>query len=172
MRLTDWVFAFIHGFRYESSKVQKEELKHLEPFVKEQMLARRCQVQVIQFCKPYRVALLFFFDKTKHDLLIDIYQGRWSALGSIVKRLTNEYSTLKVNHKDLRKLIGRCRDYPRNSVYAIDFIKNVCCICFTRDPREKGSPFPWNLSYITSPQETAEMIFDLNLSQAFMYFDR
>lgn len=39
-RLTDWVFAFVHGFRYESSKEQKEQLEFLEPFVKEQVLAK------------------------------------------------------------------------------------------------------------------------------------
>jgi len=171
VRLTDWIFAFVHGFRYESSNVQKEELEFLEPFVKEQALARPCQVEAIQFSRPYRLVLLFFFDKTKHDLLIDIHQERWSAQGSIVGRLIDKYSALKINHKDLRTLIERCRNYQRDSVYAIDFIRNVCCLCFTHDPREKGSPFPWSLGYITKPQETAEMIFDLNVSQASMYFN-
>jgi hypothetical protein len=169
MRLTDWIFAFVHGFRYESGKA-KEELEFLEPFVKEQMLTSPCQVEAIQFSKPYRVVLLFFFDKKKQDLLIHIFQEKWSSQDLTVKRLTSKYSALKVNHEDLRKLIGRCRDYPRNSIYAIDFIKNVCCICFTRDPREKGSPFPWSLNYITNPQETGEMIFTLNLIQASTYF--
>jgi len=169
VRLTDWIFAFTHGFRYESNKVQKEELEFLEPYVKEQTLPRPCQIEAIQFSRPYRLVLLFFFDKTKYDLIIDIQQGRWNTQSSIIERLTDKYSGLKINRKDLRTLIERCQYYQRNSIYAIDCIRNVCCLCFTRDPRQKGSPFPWNLSYITKPQETAEMIFDLNLSQASMY---
>jgi hypothetical protein len=49
MRLTDWIFAFVHGLRYESHKAEKEEIKFLEPFFKEQMLIPPCQVEVIQF---------------------------------------------------------------------------------------------------------------------------
>ena len=171
-RLTDWIFAFVHGFRYESSKVEKEEPEFLEPFVKEQTLARPYQAEVILFSRPWRFVLLFFFDKTQHDLLIHIRQGRWSSQGLIIEGLINKYSSLKINHKDLRTIMERCRNGQRDSIYAIDCARKVCCLCFTHDPREKGSPFPWNLSYITKPQKTAEMIFNLNLSQASMYFDK
>ncbi len=169
MRLSDWIFHFVHGFRYASKKVQKEELEFLQPFKKEQMLQGRVQVEAIQFSKPYRLVLLCFFDQTKQDLLVDIYQGKWSARGPIIDKLIRKYSALKIDEKDLRIMLERCRKYYKYSIYAIDFAVNICCLCWTRDPREKGSPLPWDLSYITKPQETAEMIFSLNLSQASMY---
>jgi len=39
-------------------------------------------------------------------------------------------------------------------------------ICLARDPRIKASPFPWSWHYIIAPQKMAEIVFNLNLSQA------
>jgi hypothetical protein len=171
VRLTDWIFAFVHGFRYESHKEEKEENKFLEPFFKEQMLLSPCQVEAIQFSKPYRLVVLMFFDRQKQDLLIHISQEKWRAQDSITKKLIRKYSTLRMNHKDIRKIIERCRNYPKKLIYGIDCLKNLCCICFTRDPRQKASPFPWAFNYITDPKKTAEMIFHLNLGQASTYYN-
>jgi hypothetical protein len=170
MRLTDWVFAFTHGLRYESHKTEKEELKFLEPFFKEQMLISPCQIEAIQFSKPYRLLLLFFFDKTRPDLPIHISQEKWISQNSTAKKLISKYSALRINHYDIQEIMERCRNYPEKLIYGIDFIKNLCCICFTRDPRQKGSPFPWAFDYVTDPQKSAEMVFRLNLGQASMYF--
>ena len=54
----------------------------------------------------------------------------------------------------------------RKSVYSVDFVEGVCLIAFVRDPRIKASPFPWTLSYISDPQKMAELVFNLNYSQA------
>lgn len=170
LRLADWVFAFVHGFRYESSKLKPEELKCFEPYVKEQMLTKPCQVEVIQFSKPYRLALVFFFDETKQDLLIHICQEKWNTLDVMVKRLLDKYSVLQLNNRDLYRLLERCRSYSNKSTYAIDFIAHVSCICFTYDARVKASQFPWELRYVTGPQEMAEVVFNLNHCQAQDYF--
>lgn len=169
MRLTDWVFAFVQGFRYESSKLTPEETGYFEPYVKEQMLTTPCQAEVIRFCKPYRLALLFFFDGTKQDLLISIRREEWNNLDATVTRLQSKYSTLQLKSIDLHRLLERCRGYTNGSIYAIDCVTHVCCICFTHDPRIKASPLPWSLYYVSNPQEMAEMIFNLNLGQASMY---
>jgi hypothetical protein len=170
IRLNDWVFAFLHGFRYESSKINEEEKSSLKPFLKEQTLAPPCQAEIIRFPNPERVVLLFFFDSTKQDFLIDNRKVTWEELESVVKILLNKYSFLKIQRRDLLRLISRCRDLNPDSFYSINFVKDVCCICFTRDPRNRGSLFPWSFNYVTNPQELAKNVFDLNLSQALTYF--
>jgi hypothetical protein len=65
--LSYWVFAFIHGFRFESSKISEQEKRVLGPFLKEQKLTRPCQAEIFQFTNPHRIVLLFFFDSTKND---------------------------------------------------------------------------------------------------------
>ena len=104
------------------------------------MLTKPCQVEVIQFGKPY--LLVFFFDRTKHDFIIRIYQEKWKNLDVLVKKLIRKYSSLKLRRKKLFKMLLRCRHYKRGIVYSIDWIKDVCCISFTHDPRVKGSPLP------------------------------
>jgi hypothetical protein len=172
MKLAYWVFAFVHGYRYEASKLKTEETEFFELYVKEQMLARPCQVEVIQFSKPCRVVLVFFFDKTRQDLLIRICQEKWKNLDETINRLRNKYYSLQLNYDDLHKLLEHCRCYPKNSIYAIDFIPNATCLCFTHDPRKKGSPNPKKLNYINGPQEMAETILHLNLDQSASYFDK
>jgi hypothetical protein len=49
LSLTDWVFAFVNVFRYKSGKLKREETKCFWSHVKEQMLAKSCQVEVIRF---------------------------------------------------------------------------------------------------------------------------
>jgi len=110
--------------------------------------------------------MLFFFDETKRDLSISIFKEEWANLDEAVWRMCNKYSALHLSPGNLYKLIKRCRGYPEESVYSLDFVTNVCCICLSHDPREKASPFPWDLSYISDPQKMAEMIFNLNLCQA------
>lgn len=166
LRLTDWVFAFVHGFRYEAEKLTQDEAKCLEPYIEEQMLTKPCQVEVIQFNKPYRLALVFFFNKAKRDLLIHVCQEKWYNLDAMVKKLLDKHRELQLNYEDLHRLLESCRSYPDTSIYAIDFITHVCCICFTRDVRMKGSVFPWRLDYITGAQAIAETVFHLNLCQA------
>lgn len=166
LSLADWVFAFIHGYRYEASKLKMGETEWFEPYIRECTLAKPCQVEVVQFRRPYRVALVFLFDNTKIDLLIKIREGNWNKLGLIVRSLRSEHPSLQINSKELRRLLSRCRDYPNDSMFAIDYTSNVFLICFTHDPRVHGSPFPWKLCYTTDPQKVAGTVFDLNLQQA------
>jgi hypothetical protein len=130
------------------------------------MLGKPCQVEVVQFSKPYRLVLVFFFDNTKLDLSIYIHQEKWKKIDALVARLRDKYSKLQINQNNLLQVLERCRSYPKKSIYAIDCIENICCICFTHDAQIKGSPYPWKPNYVTNHQEVAEMIFNLNLRQA------
>jgi hypothetical protein len=120
----------------------------------------------MQFDAPYRLALFFFFDKTKQDLRINVYQENWNRLEATILRLRKKYSALQLNRKDLRKLLERCRSYSNESIYSIDFVTHACCLSFGHDPRTRASPFPWSWHYITASQKMAEFVFDLNFSQA------
>jgi hypothetical protein len=170
LKLADWIFRFVQGFRYEANKLDPHERNYLEPYVKEQMLNKPCQIEILQLRRPYRLALVFFFDDTKQDLLICARQHNWNNLDATVTRLLSKYSALHLKGIDLQALLERCRSYSNNSLYSIDYINQACCICFTHDPRKKSSPFPWSLHYISDPQAMAEMIFNLNLGQASMYY--
>jgi len=166
LRSTDWVFAFVHGFRYEASKLKPEETQCFEPCVKEQMLTKPCQVEVMELANPHRVAFVFLFDRTKRDLLIHISHEKWESLDVAVARILNRYPATRVNGQKLRKMLKRCRTIADGTIYSIDFIKNACCICFTHDPRVKATPLPWMLNSMSDPQEVADMIFNLNHCQA------
>jgi hypothetical protein len=166
MRLDDWVFAFIHGYRYEVNKLKTGEIGCFEPYVRENTLTKPCQVEVVEFNKPYRVVLIFFFDKTDIDLRINVQQGEWNKLDSVIMNLCERYPLLQINPKELGKILVRCCRCPNESIFSLDFMSNVFLICFTHDPRVHGSPFPWKLNYTVNPQEMAQTILDLNLQQA------
>lgn len=166
MRLSDWVFAFVHQFRYDAGKLAPWETKCFEPYVKEQMLTKPCQVEVMQFSKPYHLALVFFFDENKRDLLIEVRHEEWRNSDATLNRFLKKYSELNVNRGELHGLLERCRNSSSDLVYSVDFISKVNCICFMHDVRIKTSPFPWSLYYISNPQQMAETIFNLNHCQA------
>jgi hypothetical protein len=168
--LDNWTFAFIHGFRYESNKVDEEEKAVFKPFIREQTLTRPCQSEVLQFNNPHCCVFLFFFDQTKPDFLTHTCALKWNELDLVVNMLLKKYSALKIHRIDLRKLIGRCLDIGEDSLYSLDFIRNVCCICFPRDPRNKGTLFPWSFNYVSDPQKLAKIVFNLNLGQSSSYF--
>jgi len=167
LRLTDWVFAFVHGFRYEASKLKLEETKCFEPYVREQMLTKPIQAEVLEFSKPNRLVMLLFFDQTKQDLLIRIRQERWDNLDATVTALVNNYPSLRISPKDLQGMLERCRCYPNKPgfLYAIDFNKSVTSICLT-NIRGKALPFSLTSSCVSEAQERAEYIFCLNHCQA------
>ena len=60
VRLRNWVFAFVKKFRCEASKLKPHEKEWLKPYVKEQILPKPCQVEVLKFSNPYLLILLFF----------------------------------------------------------------------------------------------------------------
>jgi hypothetical protein len=167
LRLTDWVFAFVHGFRYEASKLKPEETKCFEPHVREQMLTKPIQAEALEFSKPNRIVMLFFFDQTKQDLLIRTRQERWDSLNATVTRLLSKYSTLQLKNRDLHRLLERCRCYPNKPdfLYAINFNKSVTSICLT-NIRGRALPFSRTSSCVSEAQERAQYIFWLNHSQA------
>jgi hypothetical protein len=172
IRLTDWVFAFVHGYRYESNKLDPEETKCFVPFVQENLLSMPGQMEVVVFNKPFRIVLLYFLDKTKLDLLIRIQQRKWTDIITLTKQLQEKHCSLQLKREELAKLLQRCRCNSKKSLFAIDFARNVFAICFNHDPRVKVSPYPWELSYINGPQEMAELIFHLNIDQASCYFNK
>ena len=172
MRLTDWGFRFTQEYRYESSTLEAEEKECFEPFVEENLLSKPCQVEIIRFSRPFRFVLLFFLDKTKPDLIIRVQKEDWRDLATLVDKLGKKYHSLHLNSDNLWVLLDRCRRFDRKSLFAFDFTRTICLICFTHDPRIKGSPFPWELHYLNSPKEVAKMILHLNVDQGSCYFEK
>ena len=169
MQLSDWIFFFVHGFRYEAKRMQPEEASFLESYFKEQTLAKPCQVEAMQFTNPYRVALLFFQDQTKLDLQIHIQHEEWSNLDQSVTNLLKKYSSLQIKRSDLCKLLEQCKNCQEGIIYGIDVVRDILLIYFTHDPRKKVSPLPLELNY-SKPEDVAEMIFRLNVDQSSTYF--
>lgn len=172
MRLTDWVFRFTQEYRYESCKLKAEEKECFEPYVEENLLSKPCQVEVLRFSRPFRVVLLFFLDKTKPDLIIHLQKGNWRNLAALVDKFGKKYHSLYLNSPNLWLLLDRCRRLDRKSLFGFDFSRSINLICFTHDPRIKGSPFPWELSYLNSPIEVGEMVLHLNVDQSSCYFEK
>ena len=169
MKLGDWVFFFVHAFRNESSKSSPREKRYLEPLVREQTLAKPCQVEVIQFNEPLRVNLLFLLDRTKPDLQISTHQESWQNLNEIIEKLVRKYFALNLNQRELLLMFERCRNCDDKITFGIDFVKNLCTIYFTHDPRIKMSSPPLELNYF-KPYDVAEMVFDRNLENSSSYF--
>ena len=169
MKLSDWIFFFTHGFRYEAKRMHPEEVRFLESYFREQTLAKPCQVEAMLFSSPFRVALLFFLDQTKLDLQIHIQHEEWSNLGQSVTNLLKKYSALQIKHSDLCKLLEQCKNCQEGIIYGIDAARDILIIYFTHDPRKKVSPLPLELNY-SKPQDVAEMVFHLNVGQASSYF--
>ena len=169
MKLSDWIFFFTHGFRYEAKRMHPEEARFLESYFREQTLAKPCQVEAMLFSCPYRVALLFFLDPTKQDLKIHIQHEEWSNLEQIATSLLKKYPTLPIKPPKLRKLLEQCKNCQEGIIYGIDVVRNVLLIYFTHDPRKKVSPLPLMLNY-SKPQDVAEMAFRLNPDQTSSYF--
>jgi hypothetical protein len=168
VRLVDWVLAFVQEFRYEASKLKPHEKEWLKPYVKEQILTKACQVEVLKFGNPYRLVLLFFLDGTKQDLLIKIHRKKWATLDATVGMFLDKYSALNLKHEDMYRLLKDSIGGIRNPIYGIDCTNNVGCIFFSHDVLVETFLFPWKLVDFSNPQKMAEMIFYLNLGQASM----
>lgn len=171
MRLADWGFAFAHGYRYEASKLEPEMITQFEPFVKENMLSKPCQCEVIKLSKPFRVVLLFFFDKSQQDFRIGVRQEKWEEMNALISNLHKKYGKIQLDQERLKEIVKRCRYYSEKSVFAIDFEKNIFVICFTHDPRSRLSSCNGD-AFSGKPYEIAETLFHLNLDQRSLYFSR
>jgi hypothetical protein len=147
-----------------------EEVKFIASHLREQTLAKPCQVEVLLFSNPYRVALLFFLDKTKLDLQIHIQHEEWSNLEQTIMHLRKKYSSLQIKLTDLRKMLEQCKNCQEGIIYGIDVASNILLIYFTHDPRKKVTPLPLELNYYSKPQDVAEMVFSLNVDQSSAYF--
>lgn len=172
VRLVDWVFAFMQEFRYEASKLEPYEKEWLKPYVKEQIMQKPCQAEVLKFDNPYCLVLLFFFDSTKQDLLIKIHRKKWATLDATVAMFLDKYSTLNLNSEDVYRLIVSAKDDMgggRKFLYGLDGLNNVGCIYFPHNVLVKTSRFPTELGDLSDPRRMAEWIFNTNLGQASSY---
>jgi hypothetical protein len=169
VNLNDWIYFFVHAFRYEAKTMHPVEAKFLGDFFKEQTLAKPCQVEAIIFTNPYRLALMFFLDQSKTDLQIRIRRAERLEVEKLVSTLQNKYSALKINPSGLSRLFERCINCHEGIIYGIDFIRDVLIVYFTHDPRKKLSPVPTVLN-CSKPQDVAEMAFRLNIDHSSSYY--
>ena len=169
MKLSAWVYLFMHAYRYEANNIRLWQSKFLEPFFEEQTLTSPSQAEVMIFSNPYRIALFFFLDHSKSDLKITLKKASWSDVDYSVSQLKEKYQSLNLKRTELHGLFDRCRVCADGINHGLDVIRSVLLVYFTRDPRKKMSPIPTPLN-VSEPQGVAEMIFQLNLGQSSSYF--
>jgi hypothetical protein len=169
MKLSDWIFFFTHGFRYEAKRMHPSEVRFIADYLDEQTLAAPTQVETLIYSSPDRFVFLFFLDKTKRDLQIHIQHEEWSNLEQTITNLLKKYSLLQIKRAELRKLLEQCKNCQERIIYGIDVSRNILLIYFTHDPRKKVSPLPLVLNF-SNPQDVAEMAFRLNVDQCSSYF--
>ncbi len=149
------------------NKLQEKEKAFFGKYVEEQTLSEPCQVEVVEFYDPYRLALIFLLDKSKPDLRISIHtQEDWKNRDNIIERFQTKYSELKLNRSEMRRILSGFRDMNSKCMYSLNAIKGALGICFTFNIRlTKGSFARW-LGDEANPEEVAKIICGLNLSQA------
>jgi hypothetical protein len=158
-----WIKEFVTSYREEAFRLSDEEIKAFGEFAKEQLLSIPCQVEAVHFSSPYRLVLLFLSDKTKKDLQITLTRLNWKNLSILVVCLLNKYSHLKLDPKQMSKILSNSRNTaPDEMSYSIDFFKDVCCIYFTHDVRIEALPM---MQRDSGPESVAKVIFHLNHTQ-------
>lgn len=168
IELKEWVQEFVHAFRAEMEKLCEkygnEVLRWLSPYVKEQMLAKPCQVEVIQFDEPYRFLLVFFFDKSKPDLLINIYQEKPVNLDALTEFLLNQHCSLSIDYGCLHSKLESCLagGTSEKALFGIAFCRGLFSIWFAHNPVTSKQPSD-------NPRERALLIADTNSSIASAY---
>jgi len=162
-----WINEFVTSYREEAFRLSDEEIEAFGEYSKEQLLSRPCQIEVVQFNRPYRLVLLFLFDKTKKDLRITLTTLSWKSLNIFIICLLSRYWQLKIDPIEMHEILSNlCNIAPRYMNCSIDFIKNVCCLSFTRDVRIEALPIQCGLRTDSGPESIAKTIFHLNHSQA------
>jgi hypothetical protein len=165
--MREWIKEFVASYREETFRLSDEEIEAFDEYAKEQLLRRPCQIEIVQLNNPYRLILLFLFDKTKKDLQIALTSLNWKNLNIFIVCLLNKYSQLKLDPREMSKiLLSTCNIAPKNMNYSIDFTKNVCCLSFTRDVRMEALPIQYGLRTDSGPESIAKTIFHLNHGQA------
>lgn len=155
------------SYREEAFKISDEEIEAFGEYSKEQLLSIPCQVEAVQFNSPYRLVLLFVFDKTKKDLQITLTRLSWKNLNIFVACLLNKYALLRFDPKEVFEMLSNTGNAaPKNMNYSINFFTDVCCISFTRDVRIEALPIQCGLKIDSAPESCAKTIFHLNHSQA------
>jgi hypothetical protein len=159
-----WIKEFVISYREEAFRLSDEEIEAFGEYSKEQLLSRPCQVEAVQFNSPYRLVLLFLFDRTKKDLQITLTRLNWKNLSILVVCLLNKYSHLKLDPKRMLKILSNSRNTaPDEMSHSIDFFKDVCCIYFIHDVRIEALPM---MQRDSGAESVAKTIFHLNHSQA------
>jgi len=162
--MREWIKKFVTSYREEAFRLTDEEIETFGEYPKEQLLSSPCQVEAVQLSNPYRLVLLFFFDKTRKDLQTTLTRVSWKNLSILVACLLNKYSHLKLDPKQMSKILSNNRNTaPDEMSYSIDFFKDACCIYFTHDVRIEALPM---MQRDSGPESVAKTIFHLNHSQA------
>jgi hypothetical protein len=167
LQLRDYVAPFVHIYRSQADKLQEPEEAVFGEYAEEIVLARPCQVEVIEFDDPYRLIWLFLFDKTKPDLMVSVRKENWKNLGVLVAEFGVKYSELQMDLNCMRRTLEHFRNISTDNLnYSMDVFKNAYLICFPHDVRLGTWPLSRALNGDSSPQAVAEIIFCLNYSQS------
>ena len=166
LHLKDYVVTFVRVYRDQVNKLQDGEKAFFGKYVEEQTLNEPCQVEVVGFDEPCRLALIFLLDKSKPDLVISIHKGDWKNTDNIIEKLRTKYSELKLNRSEMQRMLSCFRDMNSKCIYSLDAVKGALGICFTFNVCINEWPFVRWLGAETAPKEVAKIVFGLNRSQA------
>ena len=156
----DFVRAFITSWRNEAAVSERERV-----FLRrEELLSAPCQVEVVKFSDPFRLALLFFFEQAKPDLEISFHKIGWDQQRAFGAELVAEY---EVRLDSLLRIFQGCRNMDPATIYAIDGFENVLMLGFPHDVRLGIWALP---KTVEGTEAVAKDLFYLNLGQAQDYY--
>jgi hypothetical protein len=172
LSIEKWITQFLEQYRFEGLKLGPKDKQYLAPYIREQLLAPRCEVETVIFHDPFCLLFLFFFGPHVEDRRVSVHNSSWRRIHSLVDRFSTKYSALHTNYEKLETMISRIhqnlcetdKETRRLTIYGIDMISHVSAIYFYQDFRIQA--WPWSRKGRPDPSEVARYIFRLNYSQA------
>jgi hypothetical protein len=172
LSIEKWILSFLEGYRFEGLKLGPKDKQYLAPYIREQLLAPRCEVETVILHDPFCLLFLFFFGPHVHDRRVSVHNSGWRRIHSLMDKFSTKHSALHINYEKLETMISRihqnlCETDPetrRMTSYGIDMIRNVCAIYFYQDLRIEA--WPWSSKGRLDPSDVANRLFHLNFCQA------
>jgi hypothetical protein len=166
--LKDFVTRFVCACRRSVEWLTEQQKACLGRYRNELTLAKPCQIEVFEPCDPtlpYRLIMIFLFDKTKPDLIISVNSMDSAKVATDLLKV--KYSGLRLNYERITEMIESFSKLRLDIGYSWTVYENVFGICFPYDPRLKDNPVAqYLIGEANSIEKFARTIFASIYSQA------